>query len=268
MKSKLQQKFEALRQEGCKALIPYVCAGDPTPETTVELLHSLVKAGASAIEVGIPFSDPMADGEVIQQASERALSQGVSLRSVLGMVKEFRKDDQETPIILMGYANPIEKMGIDEFAQGASESGVNAVLVVDYPPHESTELNLKLREKGIDMIYLLAPTSTEQRIKEVAEKANGFLYYVAVTGVTGTKNADSTEVSRMIPRIRRYTDIPLVVGFGIKDAKSACENAKLTDGVVIGSQLIREMHKDLSNHVKAGSQWLHSIREAMDKGNS
>ncbi len=262
--SRLQAVFTKLKAQGKKALIPYVCAGDPSKEQMVPLMNALVEAGANAIELGMPFSDPMADGKTIQYASERALKNGMNLKGVLRIVSEFRKTDSNTPLILMGYANPIEKFGIEPFVKSAFEAGVDGVLVVDYPPQESLRLKEELRTVGIDVIYLLAPTSTEQRIAEVIQNASGFIYFVGIKGVTGTKVVDSNSVAQIVPQIKAKTDLPICVGFGIKDEQSARKMSQICDGVIIGSELINQLQKDPKNAVEIGKSWLSNIRKAID----
>jgi tryptophan synthase alpha chain len=239
--SRIQSRFEALRKVGRKALIPYITAGDPHPSLTVALMHALVEAGADIIELGVPFSDPMADGPVIQRSSERALANGVRLRDVLAMVRNFRERDSATPIVLMGYANPIEALGEERFVAEAKADGVDGVIVVDYPPEECTEFARLAKQNGIDPIFLLSPTSTEQRIAEVGRVGSGYLYYVSLRGVTGAGNIDLDEVAARIPRIRAATKLPVGVGFGIRDAESARRIARTADAVVIGSRIIQEI---------------------------
>ncbi|MCB1933192.1 MAG: tryptophan synthase subunit alpha [Candidatus Accumulibacter sp.] len=241
--SKIKAVFERLQAQGRKALIPFITAGDPDPVLTVPLLHTLVLAGADVIELGVPFSDPMADGPTIQRASERALAKGVSLRQVLEMVANFRADDNETPIVLMGYANPIESMGVDAFAAAAFDAGVDGVLVVDYPPEEAANFAQILHRHALDPIFLLAPTSGEARIAQVAALASGYIYYVSLKGVTGSASLDVGAVAARIPEIRARTGVPVGVGFGIRDAATAAAVAELADGVVIGSRIIEELER-------------------------
>ena len=241
--SKIKAVFERLQAQGRKALIPFITAGDPDPVLTVPLLHTLVLAGADVIELGVPFSDPMADGPTIQRASERALAKGVSLRQVLEMVANFRADDNETPIVLMGYANPIESMGVDAFAAAAFDAGVDGVLVVDYPPEEAANFAQILHRHALDPIFLLAPTSGEARIAQVAALASGYIYYVSLKGVTGAASLDVAAVAARIPEIRARTGVPVGVGFGIRDAATAAAVAELADGVVIGSRIIEELER-------------------------
>lgn len=236
--SRITDCFRRLGAERRKALIPYITAGDPVPTVTVPLLHALVEAGADLLEVGVPFSDPMADGPVIQAACERALEHHVTLHNVLEMVSEFRRDDTTTPVILMGYLNPIEVWGYADFAAAAAAAGVDGVLTVDMPPEEGEELVGALRGHGIDTIFLLAPTSTEQRMRQVSELAGGFLYYVSFKGVTGANRLDVGAVAGKLAELRRFTQLPIGVGFGIRDADSAARVAAIADAVVVGSALV------------------------------
>ena len=249
--SKIQATFERLRAQGRKALIPFITAGDPDPALTVNLMHTLVEAGADIIELGVPFSDPMADGPTIQRASERALAKGVSLRQVLEMVANFRADDNETPVVLMGYANPIESMGIDDFAATAFDAGVDGVLVVDYPPEESTDFALAMKANALDPIFLLAPTSTLERIALVGDLASGYVYYVSLKGVTGSAALDVQAVAARIPDIRAATGVPVGVGFGIRDAATAGAVAQVADAVVVGSRIIEEIEQSTPETVCA-----------------
>jgi len=246
--SKIQATFERLQAQERKALIPFITAGDPDPGMTVALMHSLVEAGADIIELGVPFSDPMADGPTIQRASERALAKGTSLRQVLGMVANFRADNNETPVVLMGYANPVEAMGVETFAAAAFDAGVDGVLVVDYPPEESVEFARAMHANALDPIFLLAPTSTPARIAQVAELASGYVYYVSLKGVTGSAKLDVDAVAARIPEIRAATGVPVGVGFGIRDAVSAGAVSRIADAVVVGSRIIEEIEQsDQSN---------------------
>ena len=247
--SKIQATFERLQAQGRKALIPFITAGDPDPALTVPLMHSLVDAGADIIELGVPFSDPMADGPTIQRASERALLKGVSLRQVLGMVANFRADNNETPVVLMGYANPIEAMGVEQFAAAAFDAGVDGVLVVDYPPEESADFAKAMNANALDPIFLLAPTSTEKRIAQVAELASGYVYYVSLKGVTGSAALDVQSVAARIPEIHAATGVPVGVGFGIRDAATAGAVAKVADAVVVGSRIIEEIEQSTTDTV-------------------
>ena len=263
--SRIRGRFEAFRKSGRKALIPYITAGDPMPSLTVPLMRALVEAGADILELGVPFSDPMADGPVIQRSGERALKNGVGLRDVLDMVADFRKGDGDTPIVLMGYANPIEAMGIEKFLAQGKSAGVDGVIVVDYPPEECGDFTRLARESGIDPVFLLAPTSTEQRMHEVGRYGSGYLYYVSLRGVTGAGHLDVDEVAARIPRIRAATRLPIGVGFGIRDAESARRVAQAADAVVIGSRVIQEIEAagpdQAVSRVKA---FLKPIREALD----
>jgi len=245
--------------------MPYIAAGDPSPELTVPLMHALARAGADVIELGVPFSDPMADGPVIQRAAERAIRNGVGLRRTLAMVSEFRRDDAETPVVLMGYANPIEAFGIEAFTQAAKASGVDGVLVVDYPPEECEAFAKSLQAAGLDPIFMLAPTSTDERIRRVAQVASGYLYYVSLTGITGAGSLDVDSVFRHIPRIREHAKVPVGVGFGIKDAASARAVAKVADAIAIGTRLIQELENTPRERaVEAIGKLLSDIRRAID----
>ena len=263
--SRISKTFESLKAQGRKALIPFVTAGDPSPAITVPLMHALVEAGVDVIELGVPFSDPMADGPVIQRASERALKLGVGLNDVLAYVAEFRKTNQTTPVVLMGYANPIERMGMKLFAERARGAGVDGVLVVDYPPEESQVLLETMDAAGIDIIYLLSPTSTAERIKLVCETARVYIYYVSLKGVTGAGNIDTGDVAGMIARIKAQTPLPVGVGFGIRDGETARRIAAFADAVVIGSRLIQEMETGtLDTAIQRVAALVKGIREAMD----
>lgn len=239
--SRIEAKFASLQAAKRKALIPYVTAGFPVPATTVPMLHALVEAGCDILEIGVPFSDPMADGPAIQRSSEAALKHGVGLVDVLGMVREFRATDASTPIVLMGYANPIEAMGADRFVAEAAKAGVDGVIVVDYPPGECVEFAALCAKNGIDQIFLLAPTSTDARIKAVAKMGSGYLYYVSLKGVTGAGHIDVSQVAAQLPKIRAVSKLPIGVGFGIRDAASAKAIAAVADAVVIGSRIIEEI---------------------------
>jgi tryptophan synthase alpha chain len=244
--SRISQCFENLEAEGRTALIPYITAGDPEPWVTVPLLHALVDAGADIIELGVPFSDPMSDGPVIQKACERALRNDVTLNNVLDMVAQFREKNTETPIVLMGYANPIEAMGYEAFADKAKQAGVDGVLTVDMPTEESDDFLPLMQKKGIDNIFLVAPTTTEDRMKKVAEYARGFIYYVSIKGVTGTSSVNVDDVKTKLDILSEQTDLPLGVGFGIRDGKTAAKVAGIADAVVVGSTLVRciEEHQE------------------------
>lgn len=268
--SRISLTFAQLAEQQRKAVVPYIVAGDPSPTATVPLMHALVRAGANIIEVGVPFSDPMAEGPVIQLAHERALRHRVSLRDVLHMVEVFRREDNITPIVLMGYANPVEYMGYTVFADAAAKAGVDGLLTVDMPPEEAGDLDRELKRVGIDNIFLLAPTTTEARIRAIAELASGYLYYVSLKGVTGAGNLDVESVRTQMQRIQAITDLPVTVGFGIKDAASAQAVAALADGVVIGSALVdrtiglaQKGLQDLSL-VNEAAQLIAEIRTAVD----
>ena len=241
--SRIATRFASLKGRGRTALIPFVTAGDPQPATTVPLMHAMVAAGADLIELGVPFSDPMADGPVIQRASERALAQGVSLHDVLGIVRAFRADDPDTPVVLMGYLNPIEVMGYEPFAAAAQAAGVDGALVVDVPPEEGHDLVAALRGHGLDLVYLLAPTSTDARIRRIGEVASGFVYYVSVKGVTGSASLDTDAVAARVDTIKSLIPLPVGVGFGIKDADTAARVAAVADAVIVGSALVSRIEE-------------------------
>jgi len=267
--SRIAACFTRLGQQQRKALIPYVTAGDPQPGVTVPLLHAMVGAGADLLEVGVPFSDPMADGPVIQAACERALEHHVSLHQVLDMVREFRQQDSSTPVILMGYLNPIEVWGYEAFAGAAAAAGVDGVLTVDLPPEEAAELADALRGHDIDTIFLLAPTSDEQRMQLVSDVASGFLYYVSFKGVTGANRLDIDAVESKLRELRRHTRLPIGVGFGIRDAESAARVAALADAVVVGSALvgrIPELLDDPDSIPATLAAIVGDMRAAMDAG--
>lgn len=263
--SRIASTFARLAGEKRKALIPFVTAGDPFPQITVPLMHAMVDAGADIIELGVPFSDPMADGPVIQRSSERALKFGVGLNDVLSYVSDFRKTNKTTPVVLMGYANPIERMGVKVFAERASTAGMDGVLVVDYPPEESHEFVQAMDASGIDVIYLLSPTSSPDRIKLVSAAARGYIYYVSLKGVSGAANIDTSEVESMIAKIKSQTNLPVGVGFGIRDGKTAKRIAGFADAVVIGSRLIQEIEASTpETAVEKVRLLLKNIRETMD----
>jgi tryptophan synthase alpha chain len=263
--SRIQGRFEALGRDQRKALIPFITAGDPHPSLTVPLMRGLVEAGADILELGVPFSDPMADGPVVQRAGERALKHGVGLADVLKLVSEFRKSDTATPVVLMGYANPIEAMGTEKFVAAANAAGVDGVIVVDYPPEECEQFAAQAKNAGIDPIFLLAPTSTDKRIEQVGRVGSGYLYYVSLRGITGAANIDFSEVSARIPRIRAATRLPIGVGFGIRDAASAKRVAQSADAVVIGSRIIQEIEAGTADGAVARVKaFLKPIRQALD----
>jgi tryptophan synthase alpha chain len=263
--SRIAPTFAGLQQQGRKALIPFITAGDPDPAITVPLMHALVEAGASVVELGVPFSDPMADGPVIQRSSERALRHGVSLRDVLGYVREFRKKDNVTPVVLFGYANPIEAMGVERFADSAQAAGADGALVVDYPPEEAGRLVELLDARSLDTIFLLSPTTTDERLKQVAALGRGYLYYVSLKGVTGAANIDVAGVGQRIAHIRSYTKLPVGVGFGIRDGETARRVARIADAVVIGSKLVQDMEEaGAGRGIAAASRFMSEVRRAMD----
>jgi len=266
--SRISGCLEKLKGESRQALIPYFMAGDPDPGITVPLMHAVVKAGADIIELGVPFSDPMADGPVIQRAAERALEHHTSLHDVLAMVAEFRKTDGDTPIVIMGYLNPVEIMGYESFAKAASQAGVDGVLTVDLPPEEADELVAAFKAHQLDPIFLLAPTSDDTRIKMICEVASGYVYYVAVKGVTGAGNLDVKAVSDKLEQIRKHSKLPVGVGFGIKDAASAAAVGNVADAVVVGSALVQKVEQSLAQHDKIIDDiatLLSQMRSAMDK---
>lgn len=266
--SRIDGTFAALHEQGRTALVPYVTAGDPSLAVTLPLMHALVAAGADILELGVPFSDPMADGPVIQRASERALAQGVSLGDCLDLVRRFRAENDATPIVLMGYLNPVEVMGYAQFAARAQAAGVDGVLLVDLPPEEGSELVTALRGRELDLIYLLAPTSTPERIRRICDMASGFVYYVAIKGVTGAGYLDVAAVSHKLDQIRRITRLPLGVGFGIKDADTAARMGQIADAVIVGSALVARMEQlqDRPESIPGElAGFLGSLRAALDQ---
>ena len=265
--SRIKTTMDALKQSGKKALIPYITGGDPRPEWTESLMHSLVDNGADIIELGVPFSDPMADGPVIQLACERALAHNTSLRDLLEIVRQFRKKNAETPVVLMGYLNPVERMGIENFLDAAADAGVDGVLTVDLPPEEADWFAPMVAERNLDLIFLIAPTTTDERIRSICEHSSGYVYYVSVKGVTGSAALSATEVADKVANIRRIADIPVGVGFGISDAESARAISEVSDGVIVGSVLvniIKENQDDLSAIKDKLGSMLSSMRHAMD----
>ncbi|HTY02622.1 MAG TPA: tryptophan synthase subunit alpha [Rhodocyclaceae bacterium] len=265
--SRIEATFRKLHDTGRKALIPFITAGDPEPGATLPLMQALVAGGADIIELGVPFSDPMADGPTIQRASERALAFGMSLRTVLAIVGEFRRQNATTPVVLMGYANPIEAYGVAQFAVDASAAGVDGVLVVDYPPEECAEFAQTMKRNGIDPIFLLAPTSIDARFAQVARAGSGYIYYVSLKGVTGSGNLDLDEVVRRIPAIREKVGMPIGVGFGIRDGAAAARIAAVADAVVIGSRIIEEIEQSPAGQApQRVTALLAGIRSAMDRG--
>lgn len=263
--ARIAATFARLSAEGRKGLIPYITSGHPHPSTTVPLMHAMVKAGADIIELGVPFSDPMADGPTIQKSNELALSHGIGLTDVLEYVAQFRLTNSTTPIVLMGYANPIERMGTETFAKRAAEVGVDGVLVVDYPPEEAVEFSKLLQKYHLDPIFLLAPTTTLSRIETVVQQATGYLYYVSLKGITGAAAPDLAEVNQKIAIIRGLTQLPIGVGFGIKDGPSARAIGQSADAVVIGSTLIKELEAgSIDTSVERATNFLLSVRKALD----
>jgi len=265
--SRIEQRFIDLKAAGRTALLPFITAGDPAPELTVPIMHALVRGGADILEIGVPFSDPMADGPVIQKASERALERGVSLTQVLAMVRRFREQDADTPVILMGYLNPIEVMGYDDFAEQAAAVGVDGTLTVDLPPEEAEGLVSALKSNGLDPIYLLAPTSTDERIGKISRQASGFVYYVSIKGVTGSAALAVDEVADKLSNIRKQVTLPVGVGFGIKDPTSAAQVAQIADAVVVGSALVTALESaeaDGKTPEAVAEAFVAALRAAMD----
>ncbi len=265
--SRIARRFEALRAARRTALVPYLTAGDPHPDVTVDLMHDLVEAGADLLELGVPFSDPMADGPVIQAAHERALAHGVTLRQVLDMVRRFRQRDGDTPLVLMGYLNPVEAMGVPAFARAAAEAGVDGVLVVDAPPEESAALVAALRAAGLDQIFLSAPTSDAERLRRIAAVASGFVYYVSLKGVTGANTLDVADVAAHLAEIRAVIELPIGVGFGIRDARSAAQVARLADAVVVGSAIVARMAEHADDRAalrREVTRFVAGLRAGMD----
>jgi tryptophan synthase alpha chain len=263
--SRIQTVFDQLKQQQRKALIPFITAGDPNPQLTVPLMHALVEGGADMIELGVPFSDPMADGPTIQRASERALLHKVSLRNVLEMVAEFRKQDAATPVVLMGYGNPIEAMGWERFSQRCAEVGVDGVLTVDFPPEESHEAFTHLIKHNLDPIFLLAPTTASERVEAVVAAARGFIYYVSLRGVTGAANLDLVDVADRVAAIRSKTTLPIGVGFGVRDAATAKAVADIADAVVVGSRTVQEIENSGEQNAVANVKKLMAeLRAAID----
>jgi tryptophan synthase alpha chain len=263
--SRIQPTFSALAAANKKALITFITAGDPSPQLTVPLMHALVAGGVDILELGVPFSDPMAEGPVIQRACERALKFGVSTHDVLNHVRQFRTTNQTTPVVLMGYANPIERFGVDAFIAAAKEAGVDGTIVVDYPPEECEEFAQKMQAQGLDPIFLLAPTSTAERIAQVAKVSSGFSYYVSLKGVTGAGNIDIDEVATRIAAIREHVKLPIGVGFGIRDGATAKAVSQVADAVVIGSRIIQELENTPPEQaVEAVQAFVTGIRQALD----
>ena len=265
--SRIKQAFETLEGQGKKALIPYITAGDPQKEATVPMMHALVDAGADIIELGVPFSDPMADGPTIQLACERALAHNTSLHDVLGMVAEFRKTNDKTPVVLMGYLNPVERMGYEEFATSAVASGVDGVLMMDLPPEEAIDVADFFKSRDLDMIYLIAPTTKDERMEAIAHAGSGYVYYVSLKGVTGSKALDVDDVARNLERIRRHVSIPVGVGFGISNGETAAAVSKVCDGVIVGSAIVNLIAANAEDAAAARtdvSALVNSMRTALD----
>lgn len=263
--NRIASTFSSLKQQNRKALIPFITAGDPDPKTTIALMHQLVQAGVDLIELGVPFSDPMADGPTIQRASERALKHHVGLRDVLALVAVFRETNQTVPVILMGYANPVEAMGYANFAKQAHEAGVDGILVVDYPPEECAEWVQCLEKWDIDPIFLLSPTTPQARIEQVAKLARGYVYYVSLKGVTGAAHLDIDSVNRKLAWLRTYINVPIGVGFGIRDAQSARIISEHADAVVVGSRIVEEIEQSSAENLLSNvGQFVQSLRHAID----
>ncbi len=264
--SRIQTTFEKLKQHQRKALIPFITAGDPNPQLTLPLMHALADAGADVIELGVPFSDPMADGPVIQRASERALKHHVGLRDVLDIVAQFRDRNVTTPVVLMGYGNPIEAMGWEHFAKRCAEVGVDGVLTVDFPPEESHEAFGHLQRHGIDPIFLLAPTTTDERIERIAKQARGYVYYVSLKGVTGAGHLDLGAIEQKMPQLRKHISLPIGIGFGIRDAATAHAVSRLCDGVVVGSRIVQEIENSGEQNAVANiARLVKELRLAIDQ---
>lgn len=264
--NRIHSCFAQLQQNQKKALIPFITAGDPHPRHTVELMHALVNAGADILELGMPFSDPMADGPVIQRASERALAAGTKLRDILAIVQQFRSQDPKTPVVLMGYVNPIENMGYEKFAQAAQQAGVDGILTVDLPPEEAESVSQIFHNNQLSPIFLLSPTTDAERIQKIVKHASGYLYYVSLKGVTGSANLDSQAVANKVQEIRQFTDLPIGVGFGIRDAESAASIAKVSDAVVVGSALVQRIESTpVEQLAPVLGEFLKGLRVAIDK---
>src|SRR5690349_7321520 len=263
--SRIESTFAALKAQNKTGLVTFITAGDPGPELTVPLMHALVEGGADVLELGVPFSDPMAEGPVIQRACERALKFNIGLSDVFDFVREFRKTNGSTPVVLMGYANPIERIGPDNFIRLAKEAGADGAIVVDYPPEECREFAEAMRAAGLDLIFLLAPTSTPERIKQVAQYGSGFSYYVSLKGVTGAGSIDTADVARRVAAIREHVKLPIGVGFGIRDADTAKAVASVADAVVIGSRIIQELENTPKEQgAEAVRAFVAGIRSALD----
>jgi len=265
--TRIEKSLTELKQQSRTALIPYITAGDPSKESTVPMMHALVDAGADIIELGVPFSDPMADGPTIQLACERALAHNTSLRDVLAMVKEFRQQDEQTPVVLMGYLNPVEAIGYECFVSEAVAAGVDGVLMVDLPPEEAGDVDGIFKQAGLDMIYLIAPTTTDERIEAIGNAGSGYVYYVSLKGVTGSRALDVDDVARNLDRIRKHVTIPVGVGFGIQDGKTAAAVGGVADGVIVGSALVNRIAANADNPAEARrlvSELMVEMRTALD----
>ena len=265
--SRIANCFNDLKEKNRKGLIPFIVAGDPKPAFTLPLMNALVDGGADLIELGVPFSDPMADGPVIQRGSERALVHGTSLRDVISMVVDFRKENKQTPVVLMGYLNPVEMMGYETFAKAASEAGVDGAIIVDLPPEEAGELKEIMVKYDIDLIFLISPTTNIERQKYISKMASGFLYYVSLKGVTGSNRLDINSVQESLTTIKQHSNLPVGVGFGIRDPESAANVAKVSDAIVIGSpivELVGDLNDDSATSMKSISTYLATMRQAID----
>ncbi len=265
--SRIVQLFESLDANKKTALVPFITAGDPDPDITVPLMHALVTGGADMLELGVPFSDPMADGPVIQRASERALAKGVSLKSVLSMVQTFRQQDSDTPVILMGYLNPVEVMGYEVFIDAAKTAGVDGCLIVDLPPEETGDFSSLLQQQDMNQVFLVSPTTTDERLQLINEAGSGFLYYVSLKGVTGSSQLDVNQVQQKLEHIRQHTSLPIGVGFGIKDAETAATMARISDAVVIGSSLVERLNTaagETDTLLATAESFISDMRRAID----
>ena len=264
--SRIDARFARLRAEGRKALVPFITAGDPSREATVAVMHALVAAGADLIELGVPFSDPMADGPVIQRSSERSLGRGVGTADVFGFVRDFRRDDHDTPVVLMGYLNPVEMRGAAAYAAQARDAGVDGVLLVDLPPEEAAPTRAAFNAAGLELISLAAPTTSDARLPRLAGDAQDYLYYVSFAGVTGASITDASQVGERCARLRSLSPVPVLIGFGIKDAASAAAMAPLADGVVVGSALVEAVSgaSDPADAAARARAFLAPLRAALD----